>query len=126
MEGSFQPNEQGEVKTNFERTHPLVSKKGTKRDPTLQCNLIQIYRDVVHFYPNHIQRQYIVEKVSCCERGQRLWRATLSEFMLEGKNPRNVAYMVKIWENQFWDGSQVGGRPEFWTAKENANSGTVH
>lgn len=76
--------------------------KGTKRDKNLDCPNVQTYRDIVHLQLNYLQRQYVVEHVSCCERGQRLWRATLTEFMLEGKNPRNVVYMVKIWENQFW------------------------
>jgi len=98
-----------------------VPKKGAKqqRDPNLQCGLIQIYRDVIHFYPNHLQRQYIVENVSCCERGQRLWRATLVDFQLEGRNPKNVIAMVKAWGNMFYDGSQVGGRPEFWKGNGN-------
>jgi hypothetical protein len=26
----------------------------------------------------------------------------------------NVPYMVKIWSGMYYDGSQVGGRPEFW------------
>lgn len=79
-----------------------MPKKGTKRDPLLDCPIVKIYRDVVHLQLNYIQREFVAANVSCCERGQRLWRATLVEFMLEGKNPRNVPYMVKIWENMFF------------------------
>jgi hypothetical protein len=60
------------------------------------------FRDVVHLQLNYIQRQYVAKNVSCCERGQGLWRATLTEWMLNGFSPKNVLGMVKFWENQFF------------------------
>lgn len=81
---------------------PQMPKKGEKRDPLLDCPNVKAYREIVHLQLNYLQRQYVVEKVSCCERGQRLWRASLVEWMLYGYSPKNVVGMVKLWENQFW------------------------
>lgn len=60
------------------------------------------FRDVVHLQLNYIQRQYVVKNVSCCERGQSLWRATLTEWMLNGFSPKNVPGIVKLWETQYY------------------------
>jgi hypothetical protein len=79
-----------------------VPRKGQKRDPLLKCELIKIYRDVIHLQLNYIQRQYVAEHVSCCDRGQGLWRETLKEWLLNGFNPRNVPGMVKLWQDQFY------------------------
>jgi hypothetical protein len=81
-----------------------MSRKGIPRDPLLDCPNVKAYRHIVHLQMNYLQRQFVAEKVSCCERGQRIWRNTLEEFMLKGMNPRNVPYMVKIWENQYFGG----------------------
>ena len=92
--------------------------KGVKRDPRLDCALVKIYRDVIHLQLNYLQREYVVEKVSCCERGQRLWKSVLEEQMLTGRNPKDVPRMVKLWEGLFWCNSEP--RPfEQW--KENGN-----
>lgn len=79
-----------------------MPKKGTKRDPLLDCPIVKIYRDVAHLQMNYLQRQYVAEMVSCCERGQRLWRASLTEWMLHGYNPKNILGVVKLWENQYF------------------------
>jgi len=79
-----------------------VPPKGTKRDPLLNCPNVIAFRDVIHLQLNYIQRRYVAENVSCCERGQRLWRASLTEWMLHGFSPKNVPGMVKLWENQFY------------------------
>jgi hypothetical protein len=76
--------------------------RGTRRDPLLDCPNVKSYREIIHLQLNYIQRQYVVDKISCCERGQRLWKTTLHEIMLNGNNPRNVPYMVKLWENAFY------------------------
>jgi hypothetical protein len=81
--------------------------KGTKRDPLLDCPAVIEFRNIIHLQLNYLQRQFVAENVSCCERGLALWRATLREFMLEGRNPRNVVYMTKIWENQFFCNPEV-------------------
>jgi hypothetical protein len=79
-----------------------MPRKGQKRDPLLDCPNVKAYREVVHLQLNYIQRQYVAKNVSCCERGQGLWKATLQEWMLNGFNPRNVPGMVKLWEGQFF------------------------
>jgi hypothetical protein len=79
-----------------------VLRKGVKRDPLLKCPNVIAFRDVIHLQLNYIQRQYVAKNVSCCERGQRLWRATLTEWMLNGFSPKNVPGMVHLWENQFF------------------------
>lgn len=78
--------------------------KGTKRDVNLDCPAVIEFKNIIHLQLNYLQRQFVVENVSCCERGLAIWRCTLTEFMLEGKNPRNVVYMVKVWANQFFCG----------------------
>lgn len=79
-----------------------MPRKGQPRDPLLDCPNVKSYREIIHLQLNYIQREYVVEKVSCCERGQRLWRATLKEWMLNGFSPKNVPGMVKLWENQYY------------------------
>ena len=94
--------------------------KGTKRDVNLDCPAVQEYRNIIHLQLNYLQRQFVVENVSCCERGLALWRETLREFMLEGKNPRNVVYMAKIWENLFFSNPEV--RFCQWHSNGNGNN----
>ena|SRR5215216_1090021 len=92
--------------------------KGTKRDPLLKCPNVIAFRDVVHLQLNYIQRQFVAKNVSCCERGQGLWRATLTEWMLHGFSPKNVPGMVKLWENQYY--GVEGARFQEYTAETNA------
>lgn len=77
--------------------------KGQKRDPLLDCPNVRSYREIIHLQMNYLQRQYVVQKVSCCERGQAIWRATLTEWMLHGYSPKNVIGMVKLWESSYWN-----------------------
>lgn len=79
-----------------------MPRKGEKRDPLLDCELIKIYREVIHLQMNYLQREYVVKKVSCCERGQSIWRATVTEWHLHGFNPKNIPGMVSLWEGQFY------------------------
>lgn len=79
-----------------------MPRKSEKRDQNLDCPAVREYRSIVHLQMNYLQREFVVDKVSCCERGLAIWRETLKEFMLKGMNPKNIPYMVKIWENQFW------------------------
>jgi hypothetical protein len=81
-----------------------VPPKGTKRDPLLDCPIIKLYRDIVHLQMNYLQRRFVADKVSCCERGQRIWRDTLEELMLAGNiyRVKDIPYVVKIWENQYY------------------------
>lgn len=96
-----------------------MPRKGEKRDPLLDCEIIKIYRDVVHLQMNYLQRQFVVEKVSCCERGLALWRATLKEWMLNGFNPKGIPGMVKLWEGNFW--AVEGNKFKRWEPNENGN-----
>lgn len=76
--------------------------KGRPRDPLLDCPIVIIYRDVAHLQMNHIQRKYVADNVSCCEKGQRIWRGVVEEHLLNGWNPKNIPFMVKAWSNQFY------------------------
>lgn len=88
-----------------------MSRKGIKRDPSLDCVNVKSYREICRLQMNYLQRQYVVDNVSCCERGQRLWRASLVEWMLHGYSPKNVIGMVRLWENQFWASQGVRFQP---------------
>lgn len=81
--------------------------KGTKRDPLLDCPNVKAYREIIHLQMNYLQRQFVAEKISCCERGQRIWRNVLTEVMLNGMNPKNIPNMVRLWEGQYF-GSDRG------------------
>lgn len=79
-----------------------MPRKGQPRDVNLDCPAVKLYREIVHLQLNYLQRQYVVDNISCCERGLRIWRATLTEMMVNGYNPRRLPFMVKIWTNQFF------------------------
>ena len=95
-----------------------MPRKGVPRDKNLDCPNVRAFRDIIRFQLNYLQRQYVVEKVSCCERGQRLWKGVLEETMLYTMNPKNVPGMVKRWETVFWDN---GEQRSFEQWKENGN-----
>jgi hypothetical protein len=76
--------------------------KSKKRDVNLDCENVKAYREIIHLQLNYLQRQFVVDKVSCCERGQRIWRSVLTEHMLHGYNPKDVPRIVKLWEGQFF------------------------
>lgn len=97
-----------------------MPKKETRRDPLLDCPNVRSYKEIVHLQMNYLQRQYVVENVSCCERGQRLWRATLTEWMLNGFNPKNIPGMVKLWQNQHYASETAGF--EAFEVKGNGNA----
>ena len=79
-----------------------MPQKGVKRDKNLDCPNVIAAREILRLQLNYLQRQFVVEKVSCCDRGRCLWRATLTEWMLNGFSPKNVPGMVKLWENQYY------------------------
>lgn len=74
------------------------------RDKNLDCLAVIIYREIIHLQLNHIQRAEVAEKVECNERGLRIWRATLIEHMMHGWNPKNVPFLIKQWENSYYNG----------------------
>lgn len=94
-----------------------MSRKGIPRDRNLDCPNVRAYKEIVHLQMNYLQRQFVVDKISCCERGQRLWRATLHEWMLHGYSPKNIPGMVKLWEGQYW--AIEGSRFEAFEVKGN-------
>lgn len=72
------------------------------RDPNLDCPAVKAYREIVHLQLNHIQRAEVADRVLCNERGLRIWEWTLHEFMLEGRNPKNIVPMLKAWELEYY------------------------
>ena len=84
-----------------------MPRKGQTRDVNLDCENIKSYREIMRLQMNYLQREFVVKNVSCCERGRALWRATLTEWMLHGFNPKNVPGMVKLWETQFFSNPEI-------------------
>jgi hypothetical protein len=91
-----------DIHTKLKEIKALVSRKGVKRDKNLDCPNVRAAREILRLQLNYLQRQFVVEKVSCCERGQCLWKAVLTEWMLNGFSPKNVPGMVKLWESQYY------------------------
>lgn len=80
-----------------------MPKKGEKRDPNLDCPAVKAYREIVHLQLNYLQRQFVAEKVQCSQRGLSIWRDVLTDSMLNGRNPKNIPYMVRLWEGMYYD-----------------------
>jgi hypothetical protein len=80
-----------------------MPRKGQPRDFRLDCPAVIEFRNIVHLQLNYLQREYVAENVSCCEKGLRIWRAALTEWMLHGFNPKNVPGVVKLWTTQFFN-----------------------
>jgi hypothetical protein len=70
-----------------------------KRDPNLDNPAVRLYREVIHLQANYLQREEIAERVGESETCLRLWRATLTEWMLRGNNPKNVLGMLKVYKD---------------------------
>ena len=76
------------------------SKEPKKRDANLDNKAVRLYRDVVHLQANYLQRAEIALVVT----NERIWEVVLLEWMLEGRNPKNVLGMLKVYQ------SMNGGR----------------
>ena len=72
----------------------LSPARNRKRDPNLDVPAVKLFRDVVHLQANHIQRQEIALTVT----NLALWEAVLLEWMLSGRNPKNVLGMLRQYE----------------------------
>jgi hypothetical protein len=69
-----------------------------KRDPNLDNEAVMKYREIVRLQANYLQRECIAETVENSARGLRIWEATLIEYMLHGRNPKDVLAMLKSYQ----------------------------
>jgi truncated hemoglobin YjbI len=92
-----------------------VVKKKRERDPNLDHPAVRMHREIVRLGTNHIQRRDIIAHISAAvqemgldaDRALLMWRASLENYMLTGKNPRNVGYMLDLYDERLrgpkWD-----------------------
>lgn len=80
----------------------MSTAKQVKRDPLLDNDAVKLYRQIIHLQMNYIQRAFVAETVECTERGLRIWEAVLIEHMAHGWNPKNIPFMLKTWQNQYY------------------------
>lgn len=71
-----------------------------ERDINLDNPAVRKYRDVIHLQANYLQRAEIALVVT----NERIWEVVLLEWMLEGRNPKNVLGMLRVYQ------SMNGGR----------------
>jgi len=76
--------------------------KGIPRDKNLDCEAVKKYKDIVHLQLNHVQRAFVAETVECTPRGLAIWESVLLEHLANGRNPKAVPTLLKLWENQFY------------------------
>ena len=72
----------------------------TKRDPNLDNPAVKLYREIIHLQANYLQRAEIAERVYDDEQGLKIWRATLTDWMLRGYSPKNVLGMLKEYKDR--------------------------
>ena len=85
------------------------------RDPNLDHPAVRMHREVIRMSANHIQRREIVATIDWAvnevkleaDRAVLIWKAVLERYMSEGKNPKNVRYMLDLYEERIrgpkWD-----------------------
>lgn len=66
---------------------------GKQRDPNLDNGAVKLYREIVHLQLNHVQRSAVAIEVT----NLRVWEAVLIEWMGEGRNPKNVFSIVRLY-----------------------------
>lgn len=71
-----------------------------KRDPNLDNEAVRKYREVIHLQANYLQREEIALTVG----NVRVWEAVLLQWMLEGRNPKNVLSMLKSYREMMPNG----------------------
>lgn len=86
-----------------------------RRDPNLDHPAVRMHREIIRLTANRIQRREIVATIDWAinevklesDRAVLIWKAVLERYMLEGKNPRNVRYMLDLYEERIrgpkWD-----------------------
>lgn len=65
-----------------------------ERDPNLDNKAVRLYRDVIHLQANYLQREEIALTVT----NDRIWECVLTEWMLRGKNPKDVYSMLRTYQ----------------------------
>ena len=65
-----------------------------QRDPNLDNPAVKKYRDIVHLQANYLQRAEIALVVT----NERVWEVILLEWMLRGRNPKDVLSMLRAYE----------------------------
>ena len=70
-----------------------MPKEKKSRDPNLVHEAVRLYRDIVHLQLNHVQRGAVAYEVT----NTRLWEAVLIEWMGEGRNPKNVFSIIRMY-----------------------------
>jgi len=66
----------------------------SQRDPNLDNPSVKAYRNVVHLQANYLQREEIALTVT----NERVWEVVLTEWMLRGRNPKDVLAMLRAYE----------------------------
>jgi hypothetical protein len=72
---------------------PIEMAKGEPRDPNLDDPAVKMHRDIIHLRANYLQRACIATEI----KNLRIWEATLSEWMLTGRNPKDVLAMIRLY-----------------------------
>lgn len=87
----------------------------TKRDPNLDHPAVRMHRQIVRLTANWIQRKEIIATIDEAvneyglepDRALLIWQTVLKQYMLEGKRPTNVKYMLDLFEEKIrgpkWD-----------------------
>ena len=70
------------------------------RDKNLDNEAVKVYRNVCHLQANYLQREEIALTVG----NVRVWEAVLLEWMMEGRNPKNVLSMLKMYRGMNGNG----------------------
>lgn len=81
-----------EIRKPQDKKKEAVEKK--QRDPNLDNEAVKKYREIIHLQANYLQREEIALTVG----NVRVWEAVLLQWMLEGRNPKNVLGMLKSYE----------------------------
>ena len=86
-----------------------------QRDANLDHPAVRMHREIIHLNANHVQRQEIVVTIDWAvkevglgaDRALLIWQVVLKDYMSRGKNPRNVRYMLDLYEERIrgpkWD-----------------------
>jgi hypothetical protein len=101
-----------ELKT--ENSKPKTA-RSAPRDPNIDHPAVRMHRQIVRLTANHIQRREIVATIHWAtqemgleaDRALLIWQSVLKNYMLEGKRPTNVKYMLDLYEEKIrgpkWD-----------------------
>ena len=97
-------------------------KDAKPRDPNLDHPAVRMHREIIRITPNWFQRKEIIATIDWAinevkleaDRAVLIWKAVLEKYMLEGKNPKNVRYMLDLYEERIrgpkWDRHNRRGR----------------